>query len=173
MGLRRGSFTCVGWQVTVCAHWLLMSPADNTPPLSQPSSAGCSASPVHHILAVGPSLLRALWHGMRAAWRRPRSGAGMQHISTCPKDIFVLEVIVFERVRGVSRLRAIQIYNCHRHWHLIWQVTPPSSGMGFFPWRAIFIICSFNLNLYHGCKLGAIYNVGLYHEFHVNLHSNC
>ena len=76
-------------------HWSLISPADNTSTLpAQPSSADCSASPVHHTWPSG--LLYCGPYGMECiAWRCPRSGAGMQHISTCPQDIFVLRVLVF------------------------------------------------------------------------------
>ena len=59
--------------------------------------------PISPHLVVGPSLLRALWYGMRCL--TSRFGAGIQHISTRPQDIPVLGVLVgySERVRGAYR----------------------------------------------------------------------
>jgi len=45
-------------------HWSLMSPADNTSALQAVISWLFRVTGAPH-LAVGPSLLRALWHGMR------------------------------------------------------------------------------------------------------------
>ena len=45
-------------------HWSLMSPADNTSALPAVISWLFRVTSAPH-LAVGPSLLRALWHGMR------------------------------------------------------------------------------------------------------------
>jgi len=45
-------------------HWSLMSPADNTSALPAVISWLFRVTGAPHV-AVGPSLLRALWHGMR------------------------------------------------------------------------------------------------------------
>jgi len=68
-----------------------------TTALCQPSSTGCSASPVHHIFGrrafsvAGPI-------GMECgAWRRPKSGAMIQHISPRSQNISVLGALLVFR----------------------------------------------------------------------------
>jgi len=51
------------WCLPPHVHWSLMSPADNTSALPAVISWLFRATSAPH-LAVGPSLLRALWHGM-------------------------------------------------------------------------------------------------------------
>jgi len=54
-------------------------------------------------LAVGPSLLPALWYGMRCL-----TMSEIQHISTRPRHISVLGAR--QKCYCVSRLRAVHIY---------------------------------------------------------------
>ena len=97
--------TLLVYSHTNSVHWLLMLPADHT------RSASRHQLVVPHHLCTTFGLLSCWPYGLEwAAWRRPRSGAGIQHISTHPQDI---SGVLRARYRCFTTICAIQIY----YWH--------------------------------------------------------